>query len=151
MARMLRRYFQMVAPGKRQGPASILVVDDNTDVREGLCDVLVEEGYCVRGAIDGGDALADVAANGAPDLVLLDLRMPKMDGYEFLQRQAASAKNIREVPVIVVSATLEKPLPHPVAAIFRKPVNLDQLLGAVRREVVKRYPAGIGAPRGGQS
>ena len=119
-------------------PASILVVDDNKDVREGLCDFLVNEGYCVRAAEDGGEALADWGANGVTDVVLLDLRMPKVDGFEFLRRQAAGDEDIREVPVIVVSATLEKPLPFPVAAVFKKPVNLDLLLGAVRKEVVKR-------------
>lgn len=121
---------------KRNRPA-ILVVDDNTDVRQGLCEFLVNEGYSVREAGDGDEALAELGINGGIDIVLLDLRMPKMDGCEFLRRQAASGKDIRDVPVIVVSATLEA-LPFPVAAVFSKPVDLDLLIGAVQREVVKR-------------
>jgi CheY-like chemotaxis protein len=119
-------------------PACILVVDDNKDVRDGLCELLACEGYAVREAGDGGEALAELATNGPPDLVLLDLRMPNMDGYEFLERKAA--EGIEKVPVIVVSASLEEPLPYPVAAVFRKPVEVDLLLGAVRREVEKRGP-----------
>ena len=87
-----------LADGKR--PASVLVVDDNEDVREGLCDFLVEEGFCVRSAEDGGMAMADFAVNGTPDVVLLDLRMPNIDGYEFLRRQAAAPEDVRKVPVI---------------------------------------------------
>lgn len=126
----------MVSSSARQR-RSILVVDDNQDVREGLCEFLVEEGYSVRGAENGAQALYDLKTKGLPDVVLLDLKMPTMDGYEFLRRRAAD-EDVREVPVIVVSATLGRPIPYPVAAVFQKPVNLDLLLGAVRREVVKR-------------
>lgn len=120
--------------------ASILVVDDDTDVRETLCDFLVTEGYTVRRAADGREALDDLRRDGAPDVVLLDLRMPVMDGYEFLRRHDADQK-LKDVPVIIVSATTERqPIQH-VAAIFRKPVNLDLLLGALRKEVMKNYAA----------
>lgn len=133
---LLTSVYMSPATTSEEGPACILVVDDNKDVRDGLCELLAFEGYIVREAGDGGEALMELTTNGPPDLVLLDLRMPKMDGYEFLERK--EAEGIGEVPVIVVSASLEQPLPYPVAAVFRKPVEVNQLLGAVRREVEKR-------------
>ncbi|MES1206761.1 MAG: response regulator, partial [Pseudomonadota bacterium] len=68
-------------------PASILVVDDDTDMREGLCDALIEEGYAVSAAINGAEAVRKLVNTSRPDLILMDLRMPVMDGYEFLKRR----------------------------------------------------------------
>lgn len=126
-----------------QPAASILVVDDNRDVREGLCDFLVSEGFLVESATDGADALERLkSANepgDLPDVVLLDLRMPRMDGYEFLQRREADAL-LRNVPVIVVSATAaERKIPIPVTATLSKPVNTRLLLDLLRRQIVKHH------------
>lgn len=126
-----------------QPGASILVVDDNQDVREGLCDFLVSEGFLVESATDGADALERLKnvhePADLPDVVLLDLRMPRMDGYEFLQRREADAL-LRKVPVIVVSATAaERKIPIPVTATLSKPVNTRLLLDLLRRQIVKHH------------
>jgi CheY-like chemotaxis protein len=115
---------------------SVLVVDDNVDVREGLCDFLVSEGCVVASAEDGLEALRVLRAYH-PDVVVLDLRMPRMDGYEFLMRRRSDAA-LRQVPVIVVSATPnERKIAGPVAATLTKPVDPEQLLQVLRREIEK--------------
>ena len=116
---------------------SILVVDDHRDVREVLCDFLAGEGFQVRGAGGGGAALAELAANAIPDVVLLDLDI-MTNGYEFLRKQAlAEDDHVRQVPVVALSSVEHGPLPFPVASVVAKPVNLDLLLRVVRREVLK--------------
>ena len=118
---------------------SVLVVDDDEDLREGLGDLLAGEGYVVRTAADGSDALEDFKKSGVPDVVLLDLRMPRMDGFEFLRRQAAD-ETIRDVPVVVVSSTTVSGVwAYPVVAVLDKPADLVRLFDVVRREVEKRH------------
>ena len=119
---------------------SVLVVDDDAELREGLCDVLVEEGYSVIGATDGADALEHLSEFALPDVVLLDLGMPRMDGYEFLERRAADDV-LKEVPVIVISSQTDRlRMRFPVATTLTKPVDLMMLLGALRREIVEQGP-----------
>jgi CheY-like chemotaxis protein len=120
---------------------SVLVVDDDADLRIGLCEILVEEGYSVASAVDGADALAHLSEPAMPDIVLLDLRMPNMDGYAFLERRSTSPK-LAEIPVIVISAT---PAPagmgFPIAGVLTKPVDLLALLLMMKREVHGRASA----------
>ena len=78
-------------------PARILVVDDTPNNVTLLEDMLTARGYDVATARDGVEALAKVAS-GAPDLVLLDIMMPKMNGYEVLEHLRADAK-FRHIPV----------------------------------------------------
>lgn len=95
--RVLSRYL-----GGAQG-RQVLVVEDDANTRELLCRALEGNGAQVGEAAHGLDGLRWLAANGAPDLILLDLMMPEMDGFEFieaLKRDEAYAR----VPVIVVSA-----------------------------------------------
>jgi CheY-like chemotaxis protein len=119
---------------------SVLVVDDDAELREGLCDVLVEEGYSVIGATDGADALEHLREFALPDVVLLDLGMPRMDGYEFLARRDADDL-LKSVPVIVISSSTDRRrMRFPVTTTLTKPVDLVMLLGALRREIVERRP-----------
>jgi CheY-like chemotaxis protein len=113
----------------------VLVVEDDEDVREAVATILADEGYAVVTACHGREAL-DVLANGAkPCLVLLDLMMPVMDGWEVLEamQQHAAMANI---PVIVLSASRDAGPPAPnVRRYLKKPVGLDVLL----REVEAHY------------
>src|SRR5947209_10474745 len=81
----------------------ILVVEDDEGVRRTLEDVLSDSGYSVAFATDGAQAIERMA-QFQPDLIVLDLHMPGMDGWEFLEVKAG-AQPLASVPVIVLSAT----------------------------------------------
>ncbi|MDX2438705.1 MAG: response regulator [Acidobacteriota bacterium] len=89
----------MTAVGERK---TVLVVDDEEDVREYLEAVLEDAGFVVETAVDGEDALAKVRAN-PPDLVSLDLVMPKKSGIKFLY-EIKHRKELAKIPVIIVTA-----------------------------------------------
>jgi CheY-like chemotaxis protein len=108
----------------------VLVVDDDPSVRELYRSMFVEEGYRVESAVDGQDALDRLQSE--PDLIVLDLAMPWMDGHEFLRRLAGLPARAR-VPVLVVSAQLRGPKPEGATAVMRKPFEMDALLGEVAR------------------
>src|SRR3989338_4337984 len=80
----------------------ILVVDDDALIRQFLEDQLTGEGYLVSTARDGEEALAKVAAD-SPDLILLDVMMPKVDGFEVCRRLKSDERTIL-VPVVMVTA-----------------------------------------------
>ncbi len=112
----------------------ILAVDDTPASLKFLTDLLRAEGYSVRSALNGELALRS-AINKPPELVLLDIRMPEMDGFEVCRRLKA-AKNTREVPVIFVSAlseTEEKVAGFQLGAVdfVTKPYQREELLARV--------------------
>ncbi len=83
--------------------ASILVVEDDLPTREALCRSLAGMGYAASAAVNGRDGLDWLAKHPAPSLILLDLMMPEMDGFEFL-RELRKRPAFVDVPVIVVTA-----------------------------------------------
>ncbi len=83
--------------------ASILVVEDNLPTREALCRLLASMGYMAHAAVNGRSGLDWLAIHPAPSLILLDLMMPEMDGFEFL-RELRKQPAFVDVPVIVVTA-----------------------------------------------
>ena len=115
-------------------PQRILVVDDSSDIREMWCLWLEANGFAVLEAIDGADALRQMEGE-PPDLVLLDVMMPVMDGLETLKRLRAQ-ENTSTMPVIVVSARGEMTarMAHQLGsdAYVSKPVNPDDLLSHIR-------------------
>jgi DNA-binding response OmpR family regulator len=108
---------------------SVLVVDDETDIREAVVELLAEEGYEVLDAADGEEALRKARAFH-PDVVLLDLMMPGMNGWEFCARRKGDPELAR-IPVIVLSA-LGRVQGLDAAGYLQKPFELDELLTAVR-------------------
>ena len=113
---------------------SVLVVDDDPDILEALSEILEAEGFEVRRARNGQEAL-DRLSEALPDLVLLDLMMPVMDGREF-SRRMRQRDDTRGVQVVVLSADRD------VAAQARdlgavghlaKPFELDDLLVMVKK------------------
>jgi CheY-like chemotaxis protein len=113
----------------------ILVVDDDDAIRETLGGVLASEGYEVALAENGARALEVVREGVRPDLVLLDLMMPVMSGWEFLE-VADSDDKLRSIPILIVSA-MAAPLACQgvrggVRMCFAKPIDLDALLDAVK-------------------
>jgi CheY-like chemotaxis protein len=112
----------------------ILIVEDDFDIREALTQILEEEGYAVRGASQGREALDLVAEAGAPRLILLDLMMPVMNGWQFRSEQLKDPA-LAPVPVLVISAdpqVQQKAASLGAAGLLRKPISLDDLLQAVK-------------------
>jgi CheY-like chemotaxis protein len=113
----------------------VLVVEDDEAIRHTLIDVLQEGGYTVAEAQDGAEAIEQMHRR-RPDLVLLDLHMPGMDGWDFLAIKAGRT-NLADVPVLVLSAASEQGLgdaqEQGAPLYVRKPFALDKLLAAVDR------------------
>jgi DNA-binding response OmpR family regulator len=107
---------------------SVLVVDDEMDIRESIRDILEIEGYHVCCAANGQEAL-DVLSEVRPGLILLDLMMPVMSGYELLQ-QLRESDDLSSIPVTVVSANGDRAAVRG-ADVLKKPVDLDVLLHVV--------------------
>jgi CheY-like chemotaxis protein len=112
------------------------VVDDDRDVLEALRDVLQDAGYLVLTATNGKEALEVLDGVARPDLAIVDLMMPVMDGWGFVAELRARAP----IPVVVITAAGENVLANaPVAAGYlTKPVNLGALLEVVRRRLSTR-------------
>jgi len=111
----------------------VLVVDDDADARGVTQQVLEHAGYEVVAAESGADALAFLARE-RPSLVLLDLRMDDMDGYEVLT-MIEFDPTLKGVPVVVISGQPPSSVPASVPSL-RKPVGLEELLKAVREHAV---------------
>jgi two-component system, chemotaxis family, chemotaxis protein CheY len=113
------------------------VVDDDPDVRLSLADALEDEGYEVLTAQDGSAAL-DLLVLGRdppPDLILLDMMMPRMDGWTFRSEQRKRPQ-IAAIPIIVFTAygpISEISSQLDAAGALKKPVRLDELLDTVQR------------------
>ena len=110
--------------------ATILVVDDDDDLRQTFAGELSEEGYQVAEARHGGEALDYLETHPAPDAIFLDLMMPVMDGVEFLNARGKDRKKAR-IPVFVFTARGDIPWELPVQRIFRKPLDLPRVLEAL--------------------
>ena len=113
--------------------ANILVVEDNDDVREMMAVTLELEGHEVATAINGRDALNKLHTGGKPCLILLDLMMPVMNGWEFQRAlEHDPDPDLRDVPIVVVSAATTDMMKRTEAAAYLpKPIDLDQLLDVV--------------------
>jgi CheY-like chemotaxis protein len=111
---------------------TILVVDDDVDVSSILRFALAGDGYAVDSAEDGLAALQKVREK-TPDLIILDLNMPRMSGEQFLYAWHTGGET-PGLPVLVVTATSDalRPTDLGVAAVLPKPFELEQLLGCVR-------------------
>jgi CheY-like chemotaxis protein len=107
---------------------SVLVVDDDDAIREVIAEVLRDEGYDVSSAGNGEQALRELRKSPHPDLVLLDLMMPVMSGWELLELLQSNA-DLSGIPVVVVSAMTAPG----VCEHLTKPIDLDRLLATVDR------------------
>ncbi|MCY0991240.1 response regulator [Nannocystis sp. ILAH1] len=111
----------------------ILLVEDDADIRDAVAELLRDEGYDVHGVDNGEKALTYLhQAEREPCLILLDLMMPVLDGWQVIDRLRAQDR-LLALPVVVMSAASPKAAPADVAAFVRKPIDLDLLLGLVKR------------------
>lgn len=111
--------------------AHILVVEDNDDVREMMAVTLELEGHNVRTAVNGRDALEKLRGGEKPCVILLDLMMPVMNGWEF-RRALEHDPALADVPVVVISAATGEIVRNTRAdAFISKPIDMDRLLDVV--------------------
>ncbi len=113
---------------------SVLVIDDDELVRETLGDFLSDEGFQPLLASDGAEALKLLGSAPRPCLIILDLGMPHLDGWQFREQQARDP-NLSSIPVIVV--TTDRSANVSRAVVLRKPLNLDQLANAIEPLLVE--------------
>jgi CheY-like chemotaxis protein len=111
---------------------NILVVDDDGSARESMLALLEGAGYKAIGVANGAEALTSLRGGVRPFLILLDLRMPVMDGWQFRAEQARG--EFASIPVVVISAEAERDVTGLRATdTMRKPVDGDLLLGVVAK------------------
>jgi CheY-like chemotaxis protein len=123
---------------EREGSPTILIVEDDVDFSEVLKILLEMEGYCVRTARNGSEALSRIDET-CPDLVLCDLMMPVMDGLELLNKMRQKSEFSR-LPFVMMSAAPESIARYaPPATFLKKPLDLE--------EVVRAIEAALGSPR----
>lgn len=121
----------------------ILIVEDDADLREALSEILREEGYSVAGAEHGRDALDLLRRQKHPALILLDLTMPVMNGWQFRAEQRGDPE-LSGIPVVILSAgdhLAEHMVPLGIHDYIPKPIELPHLLRTIERYV----PSGGGA------
>lgn len=114
----------------------VIIIEDDDAIRETLQMVIEAEGYKVKTASNGLEAVALLKTLLSPCLILTDLMMPEMNGYEFISL-ASETHTIASIPIVVVSAVAD---PHPIndltksgkiKGLIKKPVNLEYLLSVV--------------------
>lgn len=115
---------------------TVLIVDDDPDIREVIAETLADEGFTVLTSGDGQTALDMVIAN-PPGLIVLDLMMPQMSGWQVISALQATPRGA-SIPVVLVSASRD--LDHTarqsnVAAFLAKPFDLDSLVRVVEQHI----------------
>jgi CheY-like chemotaxis protein len=114
---------------------SILVIDDDTEGRDLLAYLLRRKGHRVVTCSNGADALGYMSSSPLPNVILLDLQMPVMDGYEFRARQLAH-RELASIPVVVIS---DQPSVDSTrirgAMVMPKPFRVDELLAVLEPTV----------------
>lgn len=115
-------------------PRTVMIVDDDQDIREILAEILTDAGYTVVPSVNGSDALTKLH-QVTPSLILLDLNMPVMDGIAFRHAQRRDPR-FSAIPTVVMSAIHkmhEQIADLGVADALAKPVNLNDLMRVVER------------------
>jgi two-component system cell cycle response regulator DivK len=127
---------------KKEGlPKKILIVDDNQDSRELVVKIIKKMGYQMIEAVDGEEALEKAIAEN-PDLILMDISIPKIDGYE-VTRRLKSQVSFKDTPIIALTAHAmkgdrEKALEAGCQGYISKPINVREL-----PELIRSYLRGM--------
>jgi two-component system, chemotaxis family, chemotaxis protein CheY len=112
--------------------ARILVIEDDPDLGEVLCELLTIYGYRASCAADGIAALEILECGDLPELILLDLMLPRLDGWGFREAQL-NDQRLKDIPVIVLSAVGEIVRPIDADHLLRKPVSPETLFASIER------------------
>src|SRR5919201_1068711 len=111
----------------------VAIIEDDTEFRNMLRELLEEEQYRVVAVANGAEALEALREQTVPDVILLDVSMPVMDGFDFLRFRNEDPQ-LAQVPVVLV--TNAKPHERPtigVNDVVRKPIDIDEILFAIKR------------------
>ena len=117
-------------------PYKILIVDDNQDSRELAVKILKRKGYRICEAVDGEDALLKAAAE-LPDLILMDISLPKIDGYE-VTRRLKEDNDLKAIPIIALTAHAmkgdkEKALANGCEGYISKPIDIHEFPEQIKK------------------
>jgi CheY-like chemotaxis protein len=121
--------------GPRGTGQHVLIVEDDPDLREALELIIGSDGYSVASARDGKEALNRLAAGLKPSVIVVDLLMPVMNGWELCEELSLDP-NLGSIPVILMSASggpMLPPRPKSLVRLFRKPFTFLQLLQAIEK------------------
>jgi len=121
-----------LAAPTRVMPCDVLIVEDDDDAREMMSELISGEGFSPQTAVNGRDALDQLAHGLRPHVILLDLMMPVMDGFQFRARQREDP-DVADIPVLVLSAAGERARHLDAAANLPKPVDFDRLIDTIRQ------------------
>lgn len=111
---------------------TVLVVEDEEDIRETLCEFLDRAGYKTISAKNGREALEMMHASASPDAILMDMMMPLMGGEELLGILAAHP-SWKTIPVLMMTAATLLAQPANLAAFVRKPFRANQILSSLAK------------------
>ena len=130
--------------------SKLLLVEDNEESRDGLARHLKRQGYETLVAVDGRQGV-DVARTESPDLILIDMSLPVLDGWE-ATRQLKAAPETRDIPVIALTAHAmagdrERALEAGCDDYETKPVEFGRLLAKIQSLLARQPPASPGANR----
>jgi CheY-like chemotaxis protein len=117
----------------RSAERAILVVDDDLDIREALSDILTDRGFQVMSAANGQEALRLLRGlKDAPSVILLDLMMPIMDGYGFLEEHDKDS-SLALIPVAIITAGhgIDRSRIDRAAPILPKPIDVPRLFSVI--------------------
>jgi CheY-like chemotaxis protein len=121
------------APGARGLPSTVMIIEDDDQVREALADVVSQEGYKVATAQDGREALDKLRWGLRPAVILLDMQMPLMTGWDFRAEQRRDPE-LEQIPVVAITGGLRwKDEDADIAARLTKPIQVETLRAILRR------------------
>jgi CheY-like chemotaxis protein len=119
----------------KQQCSRVLIVEDDLAIREALTEILEDEGYQVTGAANGQEAIQALRGSALPCLILLDLMMPVMNGWQFRAEQKQDPA-LAPVPVVIISADSDlrtKATTLEAVDFLQKPIQLTRLLDTVEQ------------------
>jgi CheY-like chemotaxis protein len=118
---------------------TVLIVDDNDDIRETLLAFLEDEGFAVASASSGAEALALLKSGLRPAFILLDMAMPEMSGFDVLERLRSDTATA-DIPVAIMSGSFDGAVPSSTH-FLRKPFDLDRLMGLIHTNCYRNRTA----------
>ncbi|HLM76244.1 MAG TPA: response regulator [Polyangiaceae bacterium] len=128
------------AEAEARRPVSVMIVEDDADIRETISEVLEDEGYAVVSASNGAEAL-ELLRSTAPQVILMDLSMPVMSGQQFRSHQLADP-TLAGIPTVVMTAAAnvgEKMAGMQVSEVLAKPIRMEGLLDSISRYCRRKH------------